>query len=193
MDAADDTVGSHSVFMPFYASWRCYSGRNNAPQRLGILWGCDHCRFNCRWDWSLVISTWQLYSRTAISNNTIHQMGNWNNLLYIYWRYGVELDTFLGRFLPSTHFRRSFVMIATFMTRIPGFALAFFATSTFAQDAVTSADVRCVVVGMQIAGSTAGTEQTMGGYMTMYYMGRLNGRGVKGNIEQLVIAEVKKM
>ena len=63
-----------------------------------------------------------------------------------------------------------------------------------AQDAATIADVRCVAVGMQIAGAAASPQQSSGVFITLYYMGRLDGRGVKKGVEeQLVVEEASKM
>jgi hypothetical protein len=70
-----------------------------------------------------------------------------------------------------------------------GSMLGLFAVRAIAQDAATIADVRCVVVGMQIAGAAASPQQSSGVFITLYYMGRLDGRGVKKGVEEQLIAE----
>jgi hypothetical protein len=76
---------------------------------------------------------------------------------------------------------------------ILGSMLGLVAARAIAQDAVIIADVRCVVVGMQIAGAAASPQQSRGIFMTLYYLGRLDGRGVKADVEELIVAEASKM
>ena len=79
------------------------------------------------------------------------------------------------------------------MLRILGSILGLMATVAVAQDSATIADVRCVVVGMQIAGVANSSQQSRGIFMTLYYIGRLDGRGVKVNVEALIVQEANKM
>jgi hypothetical protein len=62
-----------------------------------------------------------------------------------------------------------------------------------AQDAVTIADIRCVVVGMQLSGMVNSALQPRGILLTLYYIGRLDGRVPKLDIESLLIEETGKM
>lgn len=61
-----------------------------------------------------------------------------------------------------------------------------------AQDAATIADIRCVIVGMQLSGMVS-PQQSSGILLTWYYIGRLDGRAPKLEIEALLIAEANKM
>ena len=62
-----------------------------------------------------------------------------------------------------------------------------------AQEAVNIADIRCVVVGMKLAGVASSADQSRGFLLTLYYIGRLDGRVPKLDIENLLIAETSKM
>jgi hypothetical protein len=62
-----------------------------------------------------------------------------------------------------------------------------------AQDAETIADVRCAIVGINFAGMPDPSHQTAGTMLSLYYIGRLNGRAPKLNIESLLIAEINTM
>jgi hypothetical protein len=62
-----------------------------------------------------------------------------------------------------------------------------------AQDAETIADVRCIIVGMRFAGMVDPTQQSAGMMLSLYYIGRLDGRVPKLDIEELMIKEVSKM
>jgi hypothetical protein len=74
-------------------------------------------------------------------------------------------------------------------------AMAFALTSmrTEAQETVTIEDVRCVVIGMRLSGGSNAADETRGIWMTLYYLGRLDGRVPKLDIENLLIQESKKM
>jgi hypothetical protein len=62
-----------------------------------------------------------------------------------------------------------------------------------AQDAETAADVRCVVVGIQMSRSLDATQQTSGTMVVMYYLGRLD-RVVPGpNLEGLIVNAASQM
>ena len=70
---------------------------------------------------------------------------------------------------------------------LPPFSLA------QAQDAETAADVRCVVVGIQMSRSLDATQQASGTMVVMYYLGRLD-RVVPGpNLEGLIANTVSQM
>jgi hypothetical protein len=62
-----------------------------------------------------------------------------------------------------------------------------------AQEAVNIADVRCVVVGMKLAGTANSSDQSRGLLLTLYYIGRLDGRSPKLDIEHLIIEETRRM
>jgi len=62
-----------------------------------------------------------------------------------------------------------------------------------AQEAVNIADIRCVIVGMKLAGATNSPDQSRGFLLTLYYIGRLDGRVPKLDIEHLIIEETRKM
>jgi hypothetical protein len=52
-----------------------------------------------------------------------------------------------------------------------------------AQEAVNIADIRCVVVGMKMTGAANSPDQSRGFLLTLYYIGRLDGRSPKLDIE----------
>jgi hypothetical protein len=56
-----------------------------------------------------------------------------------------------------------------------------------------TADIRCVVTGMQIAGTGDSPQQARGIYMTLYYLGRVDGREKKLNTEELIVAQANSM
>jgi hypothetical protein len=72
-------------------------------------------------------------------------------------------------------------------------AVALGSVRTEAQDAATIADIRCVIVGMQLSGMANSPQQSSGILLTWYYIGRLDGRAPKLEIESLLIAEANKM
>lgn len=79
------------------------------------------------------------------------------------------------------------------VARILGSVLALMATSVGAQDAVTISDIRCVVVGMRLSGMANSPQQPRGILLTLYYIGRLDGRSSKLDIEHLIIEETRRM
>jgi hypothetical protein len=79
------------------------------------------------------------------------------------------------------------------MPLILGSALGLMATAAVAQDAVTIADIRCVIVGMQLSGMANSPQQPRGILLTLYYIGRLDGRSPKLDIEHLIIEETRRM
>ena len=66
-------------------------------------------------------------------------------------------------------------------------------THARAQDAETIADVHCVIVGAVLAGKTDTTQRAAGSLVAMYYIGRLDGRVPKLDLEELMIKESKAM
>jgi hypothetical protein len=62
-----------------------------------------------------------------------------------------------------------------------------------AQDAATIADIRCVIVGMRLSEPVNSPQHSRGLLLTWYYIGRLDGRAQKHDIETLLIEEAGKM
>ena len=62
-----------------------------------------------------------------------------------------------------------------------------------AEDADSIADVRCVVVGMRFAEMTDPGLQSSGRMLALYYIGRLDGRTPKLDIEKLMVQEITRM
>lgn len=62
-----------------------------------------------------------------------------------------------------------------------------------AQDAVTIANIRCVVVGMEIYDSVDSARQATGIWLSLYYIGQLRGRTPQLDIESLLVEEARKM
>ncbi len=80
----------------------------------------------------------------------------------------------------------------TLLTMLVG-ALTLCPAQAPAQDAETIADVRCVIVGMKFAGMADPTQRSAGMMLSMYYIGRLDGRVPKLDIEALMIKEISTM
>lgn len=63
-----------------------------------------------------------------------------------------------------------------------------------AQDAESTADVRCVIVGMRLAGAGVNAAQRSSGtVLALYYIGRLDGRHPGFDLEKAMVAELGKM
>ena len=54
-------------------------------------------------------------------------------------------------------------------------------------------DIQCVVVGMRIAGARNASQQSAGTMLALYYIGRLDGRDPKLDLESALAKEVVKM
>jgi hypothetical protein len=72
-------------------------------------------------------------------------------------------------------------------------ALTLVSAKALAQDAETIADVRCVIVGIRFAGMADAAQHSAGMMLSMYYIGRLDGRVPKLDIEELMIKEISAM
>ena len=72
-------------------------------------------------------------------------------------------------------------------------ALVLSSAQAQAPDAETTADIRCVVVGMRLAGMTDSTARSSGDMTALYYLGRLEGRAPKLDIESLMVEQISKM
>src|SRR5260370_16462066 len=79
------------------------------------------------------------------------------------------------------------------LLRVLAGALTLSSAQAPAQDAETIADVRCLIVGMKFAGMADPTQQSAGMMLSMYYIGRLDGRVPKLDIEALMIKEIITM
>lgn len=64
---------------------------------------------------------------------------------------------------------------------------------THAQDALTIADVHCVIVGMELSATADSASRSRGVFLALYYTGRLDGRTPKFDFENLLIEETNKM
>lgn len=71
-------------------------------------------------------------------------------------------------------------------------ALTLSSAQARAQDAETIADVRCVIVGALLVQKDA-TQRSTGMMLSMYYIGRLDGRLPKLDLEELLIKEGNRM
>ena len=67
------------------------------------------------------------------------------------------------------------------------------ATQARSQDAGTIADVRCIVVATALAQMANPSQQSSGTMLMLYFMGRLDGRSSKLNLEDLMVKEFSKM
>jgi hypothetical protein len=80
----------------------------------------------------------------------------------------------------------------TLLTLLMG-TLALSSTLAFAQDAETIADVRCVIIGMKLVGMADPAKQSAGMMLSIYYIGRLDGRVPQLDIEELMVKEISTM
>jgi hypothetical protein len=64
---------------------------------------------------------------------------------------------------------------------------------SYAQDAETAADVRCLVVGIQMSRSLDATQRASGSMVVMYYLGRLDKALPGPNLEQLIANEASQI
>ncbi len=61
------------------------------------------------------------------------------------------------------------------------------------QDAQTIGDVRCVVVGIRVSAAPDAAQHSAGLMLSLYYIGRLDGRAPTLNIEDLIIQQITTM
>jgi hypothetical protein len=71
--------------------------------------------------------------------------------------------------------------------------LALWSVQVRAQDAETSADIRCVLVGIQFAGMADPSQRSAGMMLSLYYIGRLDAHVPKLDIEDLMVKEISTM
>lgn len=74
-----------------------------------------------------------------------------------------------------------------------GVALASVPFQIMAQDADITADVRCVAVGLRAGELPDSRQKSTGLLMALYFIGRLDGRNPKLDLQTLVIAQLAKM
>jgi hypothetical protein len=72
-------------------------------------------------------------------------------------------------------------------------ALTLLSLQARAQDAEIIADVRCVIVGIRLAGMADPSQESAGTMLSLYYIGRLDGRAPKLDVEDLMIREISRM
>jgi hypothetical protein len=81
---------------------------------------------------------------------------------------------------------------ATLFSGLMVFATAI-SNHALAADASVVSDTRCVIVGMQLSSVANSPQVTKGILMTMYYLGRLDGRLQEVDLQSLIVGELKKM
>ena len=69
----------------------------------------------------------------------------------------------------------------------------FFAISAAAQDDETTADTRCVIVGWNLSKSPDHAVRTASAILAIYYIGRLEGRNPKLELENRILDEMFKL
>jgi hypothetical protein len=72
-------------------------------------------------------------------------------------------------------------------------ALTLVPLQAMAQDADTVADVRCVAVGIRSAELPDSRQKSTGLLMALYFIGRLDGRDPKLDLEAMLSAQLSKM
>jgi hypothetical protein len=72
-------------------------------------------------------------------------------------------------------------------------ALTLSSLQAMAQDADTVADVRCVAVGIRSAALPDSHQKSAGLLMALYFIGRLDGRAPKLDLEALLSEQLSKM
>jgi len=65
--------------------------------------------------------------------------------------------------------------------------------SAIDQQALTEADVSCVVVCIRASSDSNATRQLAGMMTALYYLGRLDGRSSQANIDQQISVKIKSM
>jgi len=80
----------------------------------------------------------------------------------------------------------------TLLTVLVG-ALTLSSVQARAQDAETIADVRCVIVGAKFGAMADPSQRSAGMMLSFYYIGRLDGRMPKLDLEELMIKELSTM
>jgi len=66
-------------------------------------------------------------------------------------------------------------------------------TPAYGQDAETTADVRCLVVGMHFSGANDAMQRSAGMMLSLYYIGRLDGHVPSFDLEDAIIQQLTKM
>ncbi|HEY1898551.1 MAG TPA: hypothetical protein VGG49_02040 [Steroidobacteraceae bacterium] len=72
-------------------------------------------------------------------------------------------------------------------------AMAIAPLQVMAQDPATTADVRCVVVGIRSAALPDSRQKSTGLLMALYYIGRLDGRDPKLDLRALLTEQLANM
>jgi hypothetical protein len=71
--------------------------------------------------------------------------------------------------------------------------LLFLSTQVRAQDTETIADVHCIIVGLRFSGMEDPNQRTAGSMLSIYYIGRLDGRVRELDLEELIVKEAGTM
>jgi hypothetical protein len=71
--------------------------------------------------------------------------------------------------------------------------LILFSIPIRAQDSDSIAHVRCVVIALKLAAMPTATQQSAGMMAFLYYIGRLEGRVPRLDVEDLIVREVSTM
>jgi hypothetical protein len=64
-----------------------------------------------------------------------------------------------------------------------------FQCSANAEEATVSQDVRCLIVGLRMAGMPDATQRAVGGMAIMYFLGRLDGTSSGEGLEDVIAQE----
>lgn len=72
-------------------------------------------------------------------------------------------------------------------------ALAFCSARAYAQDPGTTANLRCLIVGLRASETSNPTVRSAGMMLSMYYLGRLDAHVPKLDIEEPLIKQISTM
>jgi hypothetical protein len=71
--------------------------------------------------------------------------------------------------------------------------MSFASLVAHAENAENTADIRCVIVGAQLASSSDPAQRSNAGLLLSYYIGRLDGRAPGLNLEALIADELGRL
>lgn len=66
-------------------------------------------------------------------------------------------------------------------------------SKSYAADQRTSSDIRCMLVGLRMMTLNTPQQRTDGVMLAIYYLGRVDGRAPRANVEQLLVNESEKI
>jgi hypothetical protein len=84
-------------------------------------------------------------------------------------------------------------LLFALVAMVPCLALQGLALQAKADDAPTTADLHCLIIGMRLSGSPEAPQRQAGFIETLYYLGRVDVHAPNANLLSLVSTEIGKM